>query len=202
MVLALLTATVAFGSIPSTQDEFPDIAANHWLYEGVAYLKTHGLYFDPIDGLAANPGPITRWTLAVNLYGTADNLKKHSEELESQIRQVEQTPAGPKAEDLLGELAHERNLFECAIQPRNIDFLLRVKKEFAPELKGLGVTRDVFVPAIEEVKLALVHWRTPIPGIALQQLKDVPTNHWAAQAVLDLRKVGLIDGYPDGTFKG
>lgn len=30
--------------------------------------------------------------------------------------------------------------------------------------------------------------------------RDVPVNHWAAKAVGDLRALGLLDGYPDGTF--
>jgi len=60
----------------------------------------------------------------------------------------------------------------------------------------------VFKPAVEEAKFRFTHWRTPIPGIALQQFKDVPSDHWAAKAVKDLRAAGLIDGYPDGTFGG
>ncbi|MCD4782738.1 MAG: S-layer homology domain-containing protein [Candidatus Eremiobacteraeota bacterium] len=31
---------------------------------------------------------------------------------------------------------------------------------------------------------------------------DVPENHWARDAVADLAAKGIIEGYPDGTFKG
>ncbi len=31
---------------------------------------------------------------------------------------------------------------------------------------------------------------------------DVPTNHWAYEALLKLYQLGLITGYPDGTYKG
>jgi len=31
---------------------------------------------------------------------------------------------------------------------------------------------------------------------------DVPKDHWAYQAVDDLFRWGLLDGYPDGTFNG
>ena len=31
---------------------------------------------------------------------------------------------------------------------------------------------------------------------------DVPTNHWAYEAVSDLSRRGLVEGYPDGTFGG
>ncbi|HEY5348220.1 MAG TPA: S-layer homology domain-containing protein [Candidatus Lustribacter sp.] len=33
-------------------------------------------------------------------------------------------------------------------------------------------------------------------------LADVPANHWAYQAIASLAADGLIDGYPDGSFKG
>ncbi|MCH4179423.1 MAG: S-layer homology domain-containing protein, partial [Megasphaera sp.] len=31
---------------------------------------------------------------------------------------------------------------------------------------------------------------------------DVPANHWAYQAVQAMANTGLIEGYPDGEFKG
>jgi len=34
------------------------------------------------------------------------------------------------------------------------------------------------------------------------KLKDVPADHWAASAVYDLVKMGVTNGYPDGTFRG
>jgi len=35
-----------------------------------------------------------------------------------------------------------------------------------------------------------------------QPFADVPTNHWAYDAIAELAAKGLIEGYPDGTFKG
>jgi chromosome segregation ATPase len=32
--------------------------------------------------------------------------------------------------------------------------------------------------------------------------KDVPENHWAYKAVIALSKLGIMSGYPDGTFRG
>ena len=40
------------------------------------------------------------------------------------------------------------------------------------------------------------------PAFAQQPFSDVPTNHWAYNAVNSLAEQGLIEGYPDGTFKG
>src|SRR5207237_8287230 len=35
-----------------------------------------------------------------------------------------------------------------------------------------------------------------------QPFADTPTNHWAYDAIAQLAAKGLVEGYPDGTFKG
>ncbi len=37
---------------------------------------------------------------------------------------------------------------------------------------------------------------------AQMKFKDVPDSHWASSAVYDLVKLGVTNGYPDGTFRG
>jgi S-layer family protein len=39
-------------------------------------------------------------------------------------------------------------------------------------------------------------------GVAAPLFPDVPENHWAKDAVAALAAKGLVEGYPDGTFKG
>lgn len=39
-------------------------------------------------------------------------------------------------------------------------------------------------------------------GVFSQSFIDVPINHWAYDAVERLSSIGIIEGYPDGTFKG
>ncbi len=41
-----------------------------------------------------------------------------------------------------------------------------------------------------------------LPAAGQIVLKDVPADHWAAKAVYDLVKLGVTQGYPDGTFRG
>ena len=51
---------------------------------------------------------------------------------------------------------------------------------------------------------------TLLNGVAVTKMKadhttlfpDIPTNHWAYEAVSDLSRRGLVEGYPDGTFGG
>ena len=35
-----------------------------------------------------------------------------------------------------------------------------------------------------------------------QPFADVPTDHWAFDAIAELAAKGIVEGYPDGTFKG
>ncbi len=40
------------------------------------------------------------------------------------------------------------------------------------------------------------------PSLPPNFFTDVPTSHWAYEALLKLYQLGLITGYPDGTYKG
>jgi pyridoxine 5-phosphate synthase len=51
------------------------------------------------------------------------------------------------------------------------------------ELKTLGVSQEA-------------------PKTETQLFKDVPAEHWAASSVNNLVKIGVTQGYPDGTFRG
>lgn len=45
-------------------------------------------------------------------------------------------------------------------------------------------------------------WASPAKAQDQNPFKDVPTDHWAYQAVTDLQQKGIIVGYPDGYFRG
>ena len=40
------------------------------------------------------------------------------------------------------------------------------------------------------------------PALAANPFSDVPMNHWAYDAVEELASKGILEGYPNGTFKG
>ncbi|AIE85199.1 S-layer domain protein [Fimbriimonas ginsengisoli Gsoil 348] len=41
-----------------------------------------------------------------------------------------------------------------------------------------------------------------IPAFAQDNFPDVPDNHWAYEALANLKKAGVLVGYPDGLFRG
>jgi hypothetical protein len=57
-------------------------------------------------------------------------------------------------------------------------------------------TRKLVLSLAAVLVLALV---APVVG---QPFADVPTNHWAYDAIAELAAKGLVEGFPDGTFKG
>jgi hypothetical protein len=57
--------------------------------------------------------------------------------------------------------------------------------------------KKALVAGLACLAFAVVPLRAPATPLA-----DVPANHWAYQAIASLAADGLIDGYPDGTFKG
>jgi hypothetical protein len=51
------------------------------------------------------------------------------------------------------------------------------------------------------VLAAILSFVLVAPALA-QPFADVPTDHWAYDAIAELAAKGLIEGYPDGSFKG
>lgn len=77
------------------------------------------------------------------------------------------------------------------------------KVAMAKEIKDLRQTVDAQAQQIAELaamvrELTGKGTQTPTAGM----FPDVPENHWAYEAVKDLKDRGYVAGYPDGTFKG
>ncbi|MFN3683673.1 MAG: S-layer homology domain-containing protein, partial [Fimbriimonadaceae bacterium] len=41
-----------------------------------------------------------------------------------------------------------------------------------------------------------------LPAMAQDNFPDVPENHWAYEALANMKRDGLLVGYPDGLFRG
>jgi hypothetical protein len=55
---------------------------------------------------------------------------------------------------------------------------------------------------IWSVVASMLMFSMAMPALAAPLFPDVPDNHWAKDAVAALAAKGLVEGYPDGTFKG
>src|SRR3989454_10017451 len=65
-----------------------------------------------------------------------------------------------------------------------------------PTQGGNGQMRTLAVLVATLLVLVVVS-----PAFA-QPFADVPTDHWAFDAIAELAAKGIIEGFPDGTFKG
>ena len=52
------------------------------------------------------------------------------------------------------------------------------------------------------ILLAVICVLCAAPALAQGPFTDVPTDHWAYDAINTLQKDGILIGYPDGTFAG
>lgn len=50
--------------------------------------------------------------------------------------------------------------------------------------------------------LAVVGAMTVVPALAQDNFPDVPENHWAYEALENLKREGILVGYPDGRYRG
>ncbi|KXB88768.1 hypothetical protein HMPREF3191_01614, partial [Veillonellaceae bacterium DNF00626] len=67
----------------------------------------------------------------------------------------------------------------------------------AKEIKDLRAEVEVLRQAVTGIRQG----KTPDP-VKMKLFPDIAKNHWAYEAVEELTKQGLLEGYPDGTFGG
>jgi len=67
----------------------------------------------------------------------------------------------------------------------------------APLLLGAALAAPPKAPKPVKAALATTAPRV-VPG---GPFRDVPPNHWAAQAVETLRQKGIVRGYPSGVYR-
>jgi hypothetical protein len=194
----------SFGTISELPNpSFPDTPANHWAYEGMAYLKSLGFLIGLPDGIGRGVRPRTRFELAVAYHASGTNLLAFAGGLGELENQIELDPPGSdRAAADLKFFNEERMKLSNTLLPRTCNYLVRGLKEFSPEIHDLGATDDLLHVAVPQLRSVMSRIRKPHVGRALQQFPDVPAGHWAANAVLEMRKLGLLHGYPDGSFLG
>lgn len=71
------------------------------------------------------------------------------------------------------------------------------KIAMAKEIKDLRAEVEVLRQAVTGIRQG----KTPDP-VKMKLFPDIAKNHWAYEAVEELTKQGLLEGYPDGTFGG
>lgn len=162
------------------QDAFRETPEHRWAFAAVALARREGeIVGYPSTFYRQDPRPSSRYEMAVVFHAAATN----------QIARAEAFLKNP-SNDL-----ERASLIRSAIL---IPAYKRVEREFKHELVSLGVEND-----FGQSRLAELTRQIEATSPARDRLfSDVPADHWAAKAVGDLRALGLLDGYPDASFRG
>jgi len=194
--ITLVSASSAIG-----QKNFPDIPEHHWVFEDLSQIAKGGLYDHaafrmrfPLTRLSTRPTSRLQIAEAVIFFcQSAIGLADKEETLLSQIGRF---PNDPASVNSLRLARLDQSRFRAA---GSIDQpLAALFKEFATDVRDLGKNPSDLQRSATNATYRLAHLLIPIPGSALVQFKDVPPGHWAADSVLALRRLGVLQGYPDG----
>lgn len=199
----LLAFIAWFGLWTDGTKLFRDTPANHWFIEGMALAKKDGILVGYPDGLGYFPPPTrdlsaVKYLLAVKGYQTfARSLLADRETIQKA------TDGKPLSCDFLSGYRSDWEAFR--ILPVHFAFLCRAEAEFYPQVRKLRALEPGEIPTLAELRRTVnrvMAFGPAVPGQRYQEFTDVPRTHWASEAIRDLRAAGLIDGYPDQTFRG
>lgn len=197
MLCALATFFVAAGTQGS--DYLPDTPKNHWVYEARALLKAEGIFV----GFGTEDRPLQK---ADSRHGEGLFFVRAATRMLGLLLSVtalrdQFATESANAPDA-AHLAAEIDVVRTPEWSKCIAYLVRAQKEFPDEFRAAGLSADSMIGMQASFRRLLNQPQVIERGSALRQFSDVPTGHWAAKAVLELRSQGVLHGNPDGTFKG
>jgi len=80
--------------------------------------------------------------------------------------------------------------------------LYKLIEETYYELIKLGADPQDMVSQIDDDFSRIAELRVPVFGESYRPFSDVAPTHWAAKAVDELKRAGVLQGYPDGRYRG
>lgn len=183
-VLALLLCVWIFGSSVKTMaaaNPFSDMPADHWAYDFVTQLATLGINEGYGDSTFRGQKNITRYEVAAMLAKTIKKVFNVS--ITSNEEMFSDVPEGHWAYDSVAMLV------KAGVSKGYGDGTFRGDK---------NITRYEVAMMIANISKQKFH---EVPEIA-NPFSDLPSNHWAKEAVTILAAKGINQGYGDGTFLG
>lgn len=180
-----------------------DIPANHWIFDGLANLKREGLMVGSPDfdhrrnGVEYPYSVAIKVLFAMHTYRTLGQttLQEHDSIVSSRRNSV-------SGDRLAANLEDQRALLDLQ---RFFPFFRRIEVEFLPQIFVLRQLDESYAPCVVEIERLAQRIQAvgpPVPGERLRPFIDVPVKHWAAKEIGHLRALGLLEGYPDGRFRG
>jgi hypothetical protein len=168
-------ATVSNATISKTGQTFSDVASNHWASIFINYLATKGIINGYTDGTFKPEGVITRAEFA-KIAVMAGNFALSTTSTTSSFSDVASSHWAFKYIETAKNQGIIGGYADGTFRPD--------EKISRAELAKMVVTAG---------KFTINNTGTAFP--------DVASDHWAYDYVMTAKNLGIIGGYPDGTFK-
>ena len=97
-----------------------------------------------------------------------------------------------------GQLADESYRDTLAQNFWRLEFLMR---DLRRELTAMGVHYDEMQAVLVRAKKAYTNLGIELRDPYTERFPDVPEGHWADAAIHNLRRAGVLYGYPDGNYR-
>lgn len=163
----------------SASNPFSDVPTNHWAYDAVMILPAEGIIEGYGDGSFRGDRNITRYEAATML---AKVIVSKSNTVSNGSMSFTDIPSGHWARDAVALLSG------AGISNGYSDGSFRGDN---------NITRYEMAVMISKLISGGGEYAT-----GAMSFIDVPTDHWAADAVKFLASKGINEGYEDGTFRG
>lgn len=184
---------------------FPDIPSHRWTFEGLQDLRNEGL-FDVGAFVKLYPVYVLRWShgfgssrpsarkeLAQALILSCQTTMDLSSSVFAAATHGGTVGSGPKPTYDIGKID-----FRGPGNPYTI--FGKLFDEFSSNVIDLHQDPVELKYRTMQALRSVQQLQASQPRALVRQFPDVPTDHWAAASVLALRQLGVIHGYPGGTF--
>jgi hypothetical protein len=199
VAIPVFLAAIAVGQTKS--DRFPDTPDNHWAYENLLDLKSLGILKGYPQGFVNHATVLTRRDLAVQVLSAGTGFHILIVRLcEANELVARRSSSAAVALDAVA-VKHQALFWRTDVEKAAKD-LIALDRFFSRELSLLGSEPGQVVNQVHRDRATVLSLRLAMPGEALGQFVDVPSDHWAATAIQNLRAEGIVHGYLDGKFRG
>jgi hypothetical protein len=175
------------------------ILAPDWAIKVMSRLRSEGLLVGYPDGLIkGSTTRDSRYEMTVATHAAAMNVVGIVDEMEKRAKAVSEGRPLPKQKpaDLDWEVREVSRMVDYRSE------LLQLIDEFYFEILKLGGDPEQVVGLVDSAFYRLDLVTLHVVGQARRNFIDVPSNHWAAKAVNDLKAAGILHGYTSKSYGG
>jgi hypothetical protein len=196
--LGCLLLAFALSGLALADAPFPDTPKNHWVYTTMKQIRREKLWYRVNDNVPRR-AVATRMDVATKALYLALDTQTLVDSLQRTVNVISVPAADSQskkwAQDFAASFPKKKLLYQTHMKR-----VIKLWHYFKPEIMVLTTRLKVDPKVIgnrlvrDQKQLDKVHLSG---AVALYEgFSDVPEGHWAAAAVNDLKKAGILAGYP------